>query len=588
MTLRVLDVLDRTAAAHGALPAVRSKRDGQWHALDWRAYRERVRATARGLMALGLGAGEHVVIIGFNRVEWFLADLGAIAAGGVPAGIYTTSSPEQCEWIARHCDARIAVVENEEHLAKFLAVRDRLPALRAIVLMEGESDDPTVWAWPRMIALGATVPESRLEERLAAQRADDVCTLIYTSGTTGEPKAVMLTHDNLTWTAEAAGKLIAIAPGDDAISYLPLSHIAEQITTLHGAMQHGACTWFAESMEKLGDNLREVRPHYFLGVPRVWEKMMERMQAAGASAPPAKRKLVRWARDLGLAGGYATQAGGRPPTLYAVADALVFRKVRRAIGLDRARVLVTSAAPIAVSTLEFFLSLGMPICEVYGMSECTGPATISVPGAYHTGRAGRALPGTELRIAADGEICMRGRHVFAGYFNDSAGTADALDSDGWLHSGDIGTIDEFGYLRITDRKKELIITAGGENVAPQFVEGQLKSIPVVSQAVAVGDRQRYIAVLLTLDPQKIPLVAAEVGSPARDLMTAIQDERFLAYLQREIDRVNARLARVQAVKRFAVIPNEFSIEGGELTPTMKLRRRVIAEKYGKEIAELYS
>ena len=587
MPLRVLDVLDRTASAHATLPAVRFKHDGRWHSLDWRGYRERVRATARGLMALGLGAGEHVVIIGFNRLEWFLADLGAIAAGGVPAGIYTTSSPGQCEWIARHCDARIAVVENEEHLAKFLAVRDQLPALRAIVLMEGESDDPTVWAWPRMMALGATVAESALEERLAAQRADDVCTLIYTSGTTGEPKAVMLTHDNLTWTAAAAGALIAITPGDDAISYLPLSHIAEQITTLHGAMQHGACTWFAESMEKLGENLRDVRPHYFLGVPRVWEKMMERMQAAGAAAPPAKRKLVRWARELGLAGGYATQSGGRAPTLYAVADALVFRKVRRALGLDRARVLVTSAAPIAVSTLEFFLSLGLPICEVYGMSECTGPATISVPTAYRTGRAGRPFPGTELRVADDGEICMRGRHVFAGYFNDAAATADTVDADGWLHSGDIGMIDEFGYLRITDRKKELIITAGGENVAPQFVEGQLKSIPLVSQAVAVGDRQRYIAVLLTLDPQKIPLVAAEVGSPARDLTTAIQDERVLAYLQREIDRVNARLARVQTVKRFAVIPTEFSIEGGELTPTMKLRRRVIAEKYEAEIRGLY-
>jgi long-subunit acyl-CoA synthetase (AMP-forming) len=320
----------------------------------------------------------------------------------------------------------------------------------------------------------------------------------------------------------------------------------------------------------------------------VWEKIQERMQAAGAASPPLRRRIARWARGLGLAGGYADQRRARRPVLYPVANKLVFQKVRERLGLDRARFLITAAAPISRHTLEFFLSLGMPLCELYGLSECSGPTTLSMPEDYRTGKAGRALPGTELRIAEDGEICIRGRHVFKGYFKNPAATAESLDADGWLHSGDIGTLDADGFLQITDRKKELIITAGGENVAPQFVEGVLKSIPVVSQAVVVGDRQRYLAVLLTLDPAKVPAVAQQAGSPARDVEGAIGCEHFNAYLHKEIERVNSELARVQTVKRFAVIPNEFTVEGGELTPTMKLRRKVIGEKYREVIQRLFT
>jgi long-subunit acyl-CoA synthetase (AMP-forming) len=341
-------------------------------------------------------------------------------------------------------------------------------------------------------------------------------------------------------------------------------------------------------MEKLGENLREVRPTMFLGVPRVWEKIQEKIMAAGAQNPPLKKKIAAWARRQGIAGGYAEQQHVSRSPMYAIANALVFKKVRKQLGLDRARILVTSAAPISRDTLEFFLSLGLPICEVYGMSECTGPATASIPGKYHTGKAGFCLPGAELRIAEDGEICMRGRHVFKGYYKDSHTTAETLDADGWLHSGDIGSIDANGFLQITDRKKDLIITAGGENIAPALVEGYLKGIPVVSQAVVIGDRQRYLSVLLTLNKERIPLDARTCGSPASDPETAARDERFLGFLQRQIDAVNQRLARVQAVKKFKVIPHEFTVEGGELTPTMKVRRKVVTEKYKREIDQLYS
>ena len=583
-----MDVMDRTVRSHGPKPALRVKRGGFWQTHTWGDYHKQVRRVARALLAIGAQPGQGVVIIGYNSPEWFFADVGAIYAGTVPAGIYTTSSPEQCEYIAGHCEAIVAFVDDREQLAKFVAIRDRLPTLKAIVLMHGEPDVGGVYTWTRFLELGLNTPEHELDKRVAMQSADAMATLIYTSGTTGRPKAVMLSHDNLTWTAQTAIGLIGVKPDDHAVSYLPLSHIAEQMASLHGPMAFGACISFAESMEKLGDALRDVRPHYFLGVPRVWEKIQERIMAAGAKNPPLKKKIAAWARRQGLAGGYAEQQHVAPSPMYALANALVFKKVRRQLGLDRARILVTSAAPISRDTLEFFLSLGLPICEVYGMSECTGPATASLPDKYHTGKAGVCLPGAELKIAEDGEICMRGRHVFMGYYRDDTASAEALDGQGWLHSGDIGHLDEQGFLQITDRKKDLIITAGGENIAPALVEGYLKGIPVVSQAVVIGDRQRYLSVLLTLNKERIPVDAEACGSPACDPETAARDEKFLQFLQRQIDAVNARLARVQAVKKFKVIPQEFTVEGGELTPTMKVKRKVVHEKYKKEIDKLYS
>ncbi|HJQ19706.1 MAG TPA: AMP-binding protein [Gemmatimonadaceae bacterium] len=586
--LRVMDVLDGTVRKHGPRPALRVKRNSSWHAITWGEYHRHVRQVARALMTLGVQRGQNTVIVGHNSPEWFFADIGSIYAGAIPAGIYTTSSPEQCQYIAAHCEARVAFVDDAEQLAKFLQIRDQLPALAAIVLMHGTPTAPRVYSWTKFLELGLNTAEQDLDRRMASQKADEVATLIYTSGTTGSPKAVMLSHDNLTWTAQAAVGLIGGGPSDQVLSYLPLSHIAEQIVSLHGPIAFGACVAFAESMEKLGDNLRDIRPTMFLGVPRVWEKIQERIAAAGAQNPPMKKKIAAWARRQGLAGGYAEQQRVARSPMYAIANALVFKKVRKQLGLDRARVLVTSAAPISRDTLEFFLSLGLPICEVYGMSECTGPATASIPNRYHTGKAGFCLPGAELKIAADGEVCMRGRHVFKGYYKDAAATADALDADGWLHSGDIGTIDAEGFLQITDRKKDLIITAGGENIAPALVEGYLKGIPVVSQAVVIGDRQRYLSVLLTLNKERIPVDAQHCGSAASDPESAARDERFLGFLQRQIELVNQRLARVQAVKKFKVIPHEFTVEGGELTPTMKVRRKVVTEKYKSEIDQLYS
>ncbi|MCH9687996.1 MAG: AMP-binding protein, partial [Deltaproteobacteria bacterium] len=387
--------------------------------------------------------------------------------------------------------------------------------------------------------------------------------------------------------ARAALDSLGAQDGDRMISYLPLSHIAEQIVSLHGPVVHGACTSFAESIEALGDNLREVRPTIFLAVPRVWEKIQAKMQAAAANNSGLKKKIGTWARGIGIKGGYAMQQDKPLPLFWGVAEKLVFSKVRDALGLDQCRIAVTSAAPISKSTLEFFLSLGVPIMEVYGMSECTGLATVSVPTAYRTGWVGKVIPGGEFKIASDGEICMRGRHVFKGYFKNEAATEEALDDEGWLHSGDIGEIKD-GYLRITDRKKDLIITAGGENIAPQVIEGKLKSISVVSQAVVVGDARKHLSALLTIDDTKLAEALGESGSKAKTMAEASDDDTVHQWLMKQVEEVNKDLARVQTIKKIKILPADLSIEGGELTPTMKVKRKIVNSKYADAIEAFYA
>jgi long-subunit acyl-CoA synthetase (AMP-forming) len=397
----------------------------------------------------------------------------------------------------------------------------------------------------------------------------------------------MLSHHNLTWTAGLLLREFRLRAGDSVISYLPLSHIAEQIVTVHGPMALGATTWFAESLEAMAGNLLEVRPHIFFAVPRVWEKIQAAIGEAAATSGPVKRWIGQWARKVGLEAGYASQRGGEPPSSLPLAEALVLRKVRKRLGLDRARVCAVAAAPTALSTHEFFLSLGIPILEVYGQSENSGPATISLPDRYRTGYAGRAMEGTEVRIAADGEILLRGPHVFMGYLKDPKGTREALDADGWLHTGDVGELNPEGFLKVTDRKKEILITSGGKNISPQNIEAMLKGIPAVAQAAVVGDGRRYVAALLTLDPERWRGIASAIGSPARTLEEASTDRVFHDYLERQVARVNEQLSKVESVKRFRILPRDFSIETGELTPTMKLKRRVIEKNFAAEIETLY-
>lgn len=569
--------------------ALKFKTGGQWKETTWKDYYKQVRVTARAFMALGLEKGKAVSILGNNCPQWFISDLAGVFAGAVPGGIYTTNSSDQCQYIASHSEANIVVVENSDQLAIFKKIKDQLPELKAIVLMNGSDPDDMVHAWNELPKLAEKVSEQELEERIKAQKPDDCCTLIYTSGTTGNPKGVMITHDNITWTAKQVINLIKWNQVDQIISYLPLSHIAEQIVSLHVPYLAGCTVWFAESLDKLGENLTEVKPTLFVGVPRVWEKIQSKMMAAGAQNPPLKKKIAAWARKQGLAGGYAEQEGNPKPFFYALANKLVFSKVREKLGFDRCRIFISTAAPISTDTLEFFLSLGLPLTEVYGMSECTGPGTVSLPEPfkYRTGWAGPAVPGTTIKIAEDGEVLMKGRHVFKGYFKNDAATAETIDKGGWLHSGDVGKIDGKDFLKITDRKKELIITAGGENIPPQVLEAKLKSISVVANVVVIGDRRQYMTALFTLNPERLDQELKNAGSPARNMAEAAKCPKFRAYMQQKLDEVNTTLARVQTIKKFTILPIEFSVEGEELTPTMKLKRRIITTKYAKEIEEMY-
>ena len=585
----VTDLLDARAAELGDQGALFHKRDGSWANYSWNEYRDTVHKVGRSLIALGLEPGKGVAIMSYNRPEWFFADVGAIAAGGRPTGIYTNLVGEQIAYVADHCDAQVAVVENRAYLEAFEAVRSELPKLKAIVLIDGEpqAGDEGVLSWQSFLTAGESVPATALAERIAARDPDDVCTLIYTSGTTGPPKGVMLTHRNWVWTATAIGKAFDMGVGHTVISYLPLSHSAEQIVSLHVPLVRGLSVWFAESLEKLPENLREIRPNVFFAVPRVWEKMQAAIQAAGAKNPPLKKKIAAWARRQGLKKGYADQGKGSSPLLYGLAKKLVFDKVHARIGLDRALITSTGAAPLSKDTAEFFLSLGIPILEFYGLSETSAPATESLPDLYRTGEAGRPLPGTDIRIADDGEILIRGPHVFKGYYKDPAATAEVLDDEGFLHTGDVGELTDEGFVKITDRKKELIITSGGKNVAPQVIEGLLKKIPEVEHAVVIGDRRKYLSALFTLEPAAAAAAAEAAGIEARDMAQLATDPKFHGLLENRVEEANTHLARYETIKRFVILPAPLTVEGGELTPTLKLKRRIINQNYAEEIESLY-
>ena len=586
MEQTVGQVFLKTAKRNASKVAMKHKRSGRWESISWGQYAMLVSQAARGFIKLGLQPGGGVSIIGFNSPEWVISDIAAIRAGGVATGIYTTNAPEQCHYVAEHSGAQIVVVEDDEQLQKFLSIRSRLPELKAIVLMYGEAEHDGVYTWAELLAMGDQVDEAELTRRDEAQKPDDLCTLIYTSGTTGNPKGVMLSHTNLVWISGVLAKAVEVTNADRQISYLPLSHVAEQILTIHAPVATGSQVWFAQSLDTLGDDLKDVRPTFFLAVPRVWEKIQAKMQAAGAQASPLKKKIGAWAKKQGLRGARADQRGKPMPLTYKLADRVVYSKVREALGLDACRIAISGAAPISHDTLEYFASLGINIMEGYGLSETSAPTTISQPGAWRLGTVGKALPGTRLKIASDGEILIAGPHIFKGYYKNPEATAETMDGE-WFKSGDVGEIDADGYLRITDRKKELIITAGGKNISPAEIEGELKTIDVIAQAVAIGDARKYIGALLTLDPELIADEAKACGSSAKTPAEAMNCDKFRRHLQGQIDRVNSKLAQVQQVKRWVIIPQEFTIEGGELTPTMKLKRRIVNEKYGAEIESLY-
>lgn len=584
--------LHAQASARRDQPALWTLREGAWLPVSWREYEKRVKHFALGLASLGFQPGHNLCVMGFSREEWVVADVAAMAAGGVPVGIYTTCSKEQVAYIAGHCEAHVVLVENGEYLERLLSVRSQLPKLAHVVVMDPPETLPAgVLTYAQVMERGARADPAEYQRRLDGLKPEALATLIYTSGTTGNPKGVMLTHRNLTWTSVQLSGCARIDEGEVTLSYLPLSHIAEQVCSIHIPLLKGMQVYFARSFETVGEHLREVRPTIFFGVPRVWEKFKARAEASMAAAPPSRQKVLAWARGVATQV-HAARLGGAEPgaallAQYALAQRLVFSQLKKRIGFDRTHIFATSAAPIGREVLDFFASIDIVLREVYGQSEVTGPTTVNTEGATRLGTLGRPMSGVEVRIATDGEILVRGENVSLGYYKEAQATAELLQ-DGWLHSGDVGELDAQGFLRVTGRKKEIIVTSGGKKTSPAGIEAMLKDIAPVGNALVVGDNRNYLVALLALDPEAAASASEKHGWP-RALADLAKNVAFLAHLRSEIEtRVNPKLSRFETIKKFEVLPHDFTIEGGELTSTLKVRRKVAEQKYATTIDRLYS
>jgi len=588
--------------------ALRFKRGGEWQDITWRGYGDTVRRAAKALLSLGYDHSDKISLLSGNRPEWHIIDVASMALGGATAAIYATNSPEQVAYIVEHSDSKFAFVDSNEQLEKILKMRSELPRLQKVIVFEGyrgDADRDFVMTWDDFLALGDSIEDARYEQANARVKPDDLATFVYTSGTTGPPKAVMLTHANIWWTATHSEQHIPIGDDDNgrALSYLPLSHIAERMISHLLQIYYGTTTWFGESIDTLLVDLNACKPTYFFGVPRVWEKFYAGVQAKMAAADPndRKTKLARKAIQLGteitkreqeaVARG-GTLADAKVPVgmkiQHRLLDKLVLHKIRAVFGLDECTLALSAAAPLNPDLIWFFHSIGVKITEGYGQSEDNGPTTWNPPAKIKIGTVGSPLPDLEVKLADDGEILVRGGNLMKGYYKDDRATSETIDSEGWLHSGDVGEFDQHNYLKITDRKKDLIITAGGKNIAPQELENKLKSLaPIVSQVVVIGDRRPFLTCLLTLDEEKAPAWAKEHGIEG-GIAEIANNERTLKELEGAINELNTKLAKVEGIKKFRVLERDFLQEENEITPTMKVKRKTIGESYADVIEELYS
>ncbi|HZA82066.1 MAG TPA: long-chain fatty acid--CoA ligase, partial [Actinomycetes bacterium] len=522
------DLLAEHAADNPEAPALSWRQDGQWRTSSWAEYRERVAEAAMGLARLGVGRGDFVAIMATNRPEHVIADQAAVHAGATPSTFYFTLAAEQVRYCAAHCEAKVAVVEDRDMLKRWQEIRAELPALRHLVVLDGAEDEAGgdgVLTWDRLVAGGreALAADRAAFEALRAKvRPEDAATLLYTSGTTGPPKGVVLTHRNVLYECAALQRLHRLPPGGSSVSYLPLAHIAERVLSIYGPLWLRSHTWFCPDPAQAVEYVRQARPTLFFGVPRVWEKVRAGIQAKlAAEESQRKRRIAERAVATGLEVVRRSQRGEPVPlglrARHALLDRLVLAKIRQAIGLDRCGFASSAASPLAVDVAEFFAALGLPLVEVYGMTETTAVATGNRPGKVKIGSVGPALAGIEVRLADDGEVLVRGPINTPGYFRQPEATAELVDADGWLHTGDVGELDADGYLRIVDRKKELIITSSGKNLSPANIEALLKEHPLIGQALVYGDNRPYVVALVVLDHELLPAWAARGGLAATDV-----------------------------------------------------------------------
>jgi len=566
--------------------ALRVKRLGLWTGISWREYSSRVMGLAREIIHLGHQPGDRVAILCENRPEWLIADLAIQTAGGATVGVYTTSSPEQLAYHVNHSGSVGLVLEDAEQLEKWLAVRHACPTVAWVVVIEPEDVEDTL-AWDDVVASGqrryADDP-GPAEQRLAAIQPDDTALFIYTSGTTGDPKGAMLTHANLLWAVDSLADAVPMGKKDELLSFLPLSHIVERLISVTAPLKYGYTVSFTENLDTVLTNLQEIRPTVFFAVPRIWEKMFSLVELHMKDANIIKR----WAYAGAMRAVRGTRPGatGNGGVAAAVAHLAVLRFLRLRLGLDRVRVAISGAAPIAPEILSYFRAIGVDVREGYGLTESTGIIAIHRAGGK-LGTVGPAFKGVDIRIADDGEILSRSPGNFKGYHGDPDATAEALQ-DGWLHTGDIGELDASGNLSITDRKKDILITAGGKNIAPQKIENQLKSSIYINDAVVIGDKQRYLVALLVLDEDNITHWAMERQLSYSTYTDLALNPEVRELIEAEVERVNGTLARVETIKKFAILPKRLYHEDGEVTATLKVKRSSLANKYKELIEELYA
>ncbi|MCA9522735.1 MAG: long-chain fatty acid--CoA ligase [Myxococcales bacterium] len=570
----------------------------RWVGRTWREARDRVLRLAAGLEEAGVAHGDRVAIIAETSPDWTAVDQAILRLGGVTVGIYPTSTVEQVAYILTHSESRVLFVENAAQWKRIEGILESCPDLRRLVLIRPDrallSESPrglqSLKALEEQGELALASDASFAARTLERVKPDDVATLVYTSGTTGPPKGVVLTHRNLFEISDVANRWLGSQPTDVGVVFLPMAHSLQRVAS-YGGLRSGATGYYAPSLDRLPETWLAAQPTVVSSVPRIFEKIHAKINAGLAEAPPRRQQLFKLALGVGYRHSEYLQRRQTPPIVlraaYALFDRLVFSKIRARTFGERVRFLISGGAPIGLELLRFFHAIGLLILEGYGLTETSAPATLNQEQWFKFGTVGRALPGVGVKIADDGEILINGPGVFRAYYKDEAATREAFDDEGWFRSGDIGTIDEDGFVRITDRKKDLIITAGGKNIAPQNIENLLKAEPLVSQAMVYGDREKYLVVLLTLDAEALAAWAEAQGKSARVAAELVGDRDLERDIEAALGRVNGQLARYESIKTFRIVAEDFSVENDMLTPSLKLKRRVISERYRPLIREMY-
>jgi long-chain acyl-CoA synthetase len=577
--------------------ALREKEFGIWKAISWAEYGKAVRHVGLGMMSLGLKRGDVVAILSENNKEWLYTDMGTITIGGVSCGVYPTDSSKQVEYIVNDSKARFLFVEDEEQLDKYLTARDRMPSLLKIVVydMEGLRDfkDPMVMSFAQLLEEGEAYESAHREawdRAVEAAQPDDLMVLIYTSGTTGPPKGAMINHRAVIFQMTAGQSIIPLVEGDEQLCFLPLCHIAERSFSVFWPLASKSVINFVESPETFAENLREVSPTVLFAVPRVWEKFYSGITIRLKEATWLGRAAYGLALKLGARRAAALIAGKKPDLWTNLAFRLgnwaVLTNVKRIMGLDRCRWVITGAAPIAPELIRWYFALGINMYEVYGQTENVGVATGTGPGCLRLGTVGVPTKGTELKLSPEGEVLLKGPYLFMGYLNQPEKTAETL-KDGWLHTGDVGTIDADGFVRVTDRLKDIIITAGGKNITPSEIENQLKFSPYISDAVVIGDRRQYLSALIMIDHDNVAKFAQDRNVPFSNYASLCRATEVVDLIRDEIEKVNKGFARVETIKKFRLIDTLLTAEDEELTPTLKLKRKLVNTKYKELIDSMY-